>query len=282
MKSAFGFRWRSTVGFFLVLAMFLLALPALAQVGYIDATSGFLKEQTFHASAAETTNGSSAIIDAGAYQGGVLTLAVTVVSGTNPTLDVAFQTCSANLAASCVTLQSATQVTAAGTQLIQVNGFGRYIRMTWTIGGTATPTFTFSIYGAFKPDYFQAQTGPGDPCENPAFPKQSVPIAVSSATTAVLVPSFTGKATYVCGITALFTSGTSPTMLLKYGTQTSTACDTGAVNLTGVMNITATAGQGLVIGTGTSLLTAPASNQLCITSAGTTPNYQGFLTYVQQ
>ena len=273
--------WRMALGCVLAL---LLMLPALAhaQIGYIDATSGFLKENTFVASGAQTASGASAIIDAGAYQSGILTVAVTAVSGTNPTLDVNFQTCTANSAATCVPMQSVSQFTAIGSQLLQVSGFGRYVRVIWTIGGTATPTFTFSVYGAFKPYTGQAQTNVGDPCAMAGIPKQSAAIAVSSATTAAIVPSVGSKVIYVCGVAVTYTSGTTPTLQFRTGTQTSTACDTGAASLTGVMSIPAAAGQGLIIGAGASSFSTPSGNQLCITSGGTTPNFNGFLTYVQQ
>jgi len=46
--------------------------------------------------------------------------------------------------------------------------------------------------------------------------------------------------------------------------------------------VQATSGTATIIGAGHTVFTTPAANQLCVTSGGTTPNLNGFLTYVQQ
>jgi len=150
-------------GFFLALVLMLLAVlstvaPAQTTPNYIDASSGFLKQYTFAASAARTTSSNSAVIDLGAYAGGEIFVMATAKTGT-PTLDVAFQDCGDSACAHPVTLASATQFSDVGTQRIPVTGFGRYVWVTWTIGGSNTPGFTFSIVGFFKP-YPNTATSP--------------------------------------------------------------------------------------------------------------------------
>jgi hypothetical protein len=274
-----------TLGWLLALLLTLLIVPMMAhaQVGYIDATSGFLKEYNFHSTGiTETASGASPVIDVGAYHGGEFTIQATALTGTNPTLDVMVQACQDATTTYCVPLQMAEQFTAAGTHQLHVKGFARWLRVLWTIGGTGTPSATFSIYGAFKPYGGEIRVGLGDPCQQPGIPKQSLPIAVSAAGTTALVPTVGTKVTTVCAITTIFASGTSPTVQFKAGTQTTTACDTNPVTLTGAMSLPVTAGQGLVLGAGGTLFAAPSGNQLCVVAGGTTPAFNGVLTYVQQ
>lgn len=274
-----------SLGLFLALVLMILLLPmfAHAQVGYIDATSGFLKEYNFHSTGVtETASGASPVIDVGAYHGGEFTIQATALTGTNPTLDVAVLSCQDATTNYCTHLQMSEQFTAAGTKQLHVKGFARWLQVTWTIGGTGSPSVTFSVYGAFKPYGAEMRVGLGDPCQQGGIPKQSVPIAISGAGTTALVPTVGTKVVTVCAVTAIYTSGTSPTMQFKAGTQTSAACDTGALTLTGAMNLPATSGQGLVLGAGGALFTAPSGNQLCVVAGGTSPVFNGVLTYVQQ
>lgn len=116
-----------------------------------------------------------------------------------------------------------------------------------------------------------------DPCQNPTVPKTSIPIAITSATTTQLVAVSAGKSIYVCGgKTSL--SGTTPSILFEYGT--STNC-TGTHALTGT--ITPTTGSIFSLDGQGVQLKAPASNGLCVVTAGTgTPLWEGYLEYVQQ
>jgi hypothetical protein len=86
----------------------------------------------------------------GAYDVGNIIVMVTAVSGTSPTLLVNFDVCADNTATNCVLHTASASITATGTYVIKVNQFARYVRLSYTIGGT-TPSFTFSAYGAFKP-----------------------------------------------------------------------------------------------------------------------------------
>ena len=64
--------------------------------------------------------------------------------------------------------------------------------------------------------------------------------------------------------------------MVKYGT--GTACDTGAVSLTGAMRFVDEGGMALSAGQG-SLFRTAAGNALCITAA--TGAVTGFITYAQ-
>lgn len=117
-----------------------------------DATAAFVKEVSILASAARTATGDSgAPVDLAAYNSGNIFVDVTAVSGTTPTLDIAFEVCTTAAAASCAySHTTGTQITAVSKQVIKVTNFGRYGRVKFTIAGT-TPSFTFSVDGAFKP-----------------------------------------------------------------------------------------------------------------------------------
>lgn len=118
-----------------------------------------------------------------------------------------------------------------------------------------------------------------DPCQSAAIPKSSAAINIGSATTTAVVAKATGKVTYVCSFNASI-AGTSPTVLFKYGTQTTTPCDTGATSVSGTY--APTSGSVLALGTGSVTMQTAVTTDLCITTAGTGPSVQGVLTYVQQ
>lgn len=128
-----------------------------------------------------------------------------------------------------------------------------------------------------------AQPVQADPCSYAV--KSSASINISSATTTQLVAISGSTAIYVCGFTVTINQiiTTANTIQFEYGT--STNC-TGVNKLTGLFGAGGiTAGLPIAVtygyGTGT-IFTAPASNGLCALTAGTTPNIQGVLTYVQQ
>ena len=139
-----------------------LALAALPFLGAVagppqiqsvrDAQSAFIKEATILASAARTASGnSSSPIDVAAYAGGVIAIDVTAVSGTSPSMTVNVVTCSDSGTSNCGFVHTASSaITATGKTLLKVNNFGRFVRIEYTISGTS-PSFTFSVYGAFKP-----------------------------------------------------------------------------------------------------------------------------------
>lgn len=98
------------------------------------------------ASAARTATAAGTaleIADKGAVR---LLLDVTAVTGTNPTLDVTIET-SYDGSTGWTSLGTFTQNTAVSSQRKNFSGADRFVRASWVIGGTATPTFTFSIVG---------------------------------------------------------------------------------------------------------------------------------------
>lgn len=117
-----------------------------------------------------------------------------------------------------------------------------------------------------------------DPCLNPEIMQSSAVVAQGASATTKLVEAVTGSAIYVCGFAAT-AAGTTPTFTFVRGTRVTADCDTGSGNLSGAMVPSATTGVISIGGRGT-VLTAPASNQLCLTTAATT-NIQGVLNYVQ-
>jgi hypothetical protein len=118
------------------------------------------------ASAAVTATGNNGSIAVPDRAVGVhLVLDITAVSGTNPTLDVKLQRYDP-ASAKWVDLTSAAwaQKTGTGTSDLTVypgiaetanlsvsDVMTEELRIVWTIGGTATPTFTFSIGGTWLP-----------------------------------------------------------------------------------------------------------------------------------
>ncbi len=139
-----------------------------------------------------------------------------------------------------------------------------------------------------------ALAGPGvqgDPCSNPMASRVTVPVAVSTTGTTLLMAAIAttanqqGMAIDLCGGVLDATSGTSPTAEILCGTQTTNPCDTnntGASILTGGAML-------LVAGTplplGGSPLTqgaCPQGYQLCITAGGTSPVIHGWVVGAYQ
>lgn len=114
-----------------------------------------------------------------------------------------------------------------------------------------------------------------DPCADPNVAKSSVAISVTSATTTNLVSASGTTKVYVCAFEISSVGGTSK---LEYGTTSSTACDTGATALTGPF----AAASNVNLSGGGTLMSTPASQQLCIVSGASTTATAGVLTYVQQ
>lgn len=107
-------------------------------------------ENTLHASVATTASGNSNDLPVSAYVRGVFYLDVTVVSGTNPTLDVIIEGKDA-LSGTYFTLATFAQKIAAGFERKELATlFDGWIRAKWTIGGTDTPTFTFTVGAVLK------------------------------------------------------------------------------------------------------------------------------------
>ena len=111
-----------------------------------------IQSEQFAASAARTANGNtqSTPIDCGLMKEGNFFLDVTVVSGTSPTLDVVVQTKDPE-SGDWFTLTSFTQATGVTAEMKSVAAnMGNKLAIAWTIGGSDTPTFTFSVGAILK------------------------------------------------------------------------------------------------------------------------------------
>lgn len=100
------------------------------------------------ASAARTATANGTAFDTSDVDEITATLAVTAASGTDETLDVILQTTADGT--NYYTAGSFTQKTATGTEAKVFTGLGSLSRWRWTIGGTDTPTFTFSVTATYE------------------------------------------------------------------------------------------------------------------------------------
>jgi hypothetical protein len=127
--------------------------------------------------------------------------------------------------------------------------------------------------------------GASDPCADVSAPKSSVPINISSATTTQLVALSGSTVVYVCGYTAAAGAGTNPSIQFEYGT--GSTCGTGTTVITGAMATGVTVATGVpgpifYAGPDATVFKTAAGAALCAVTGGTTPNFQGYLSYVQQ
>lgn len=107
---------------------------------------------TLHASAAETSNGNTQNypVDAAGFVEANFFIEVTAASGTDPTLDIDIQTWDP-IGDTWQTLTSFTQATSTTDEMKIVScNLGRKIAIAWTIGGTDTPSFTFTVSAILK------------------------------------------------------------------------------------------------------------------------------------
>lgn len=96
--------------------------------------------------AAISATGSSAVMETGDRASMRLTANFSAVAGTNPTLDIAVMTCETSdgtfrLAGNFL------QFTGATSKRETITGLDRYVRLDYTLGGTANPAFTGTISG---------------------------------------------------------------------------------------------------------------------------------------
>lgn len=155
--------------------------------------------------------------------------------------------------------------------------------------GTVTVSITLT-QAAIDPSLVVAASitniaGASDPCQDVSAVKSNVVINIATATTTALITPVVGQGIYICGYQAVAGAGTNPSLQFEYGT--GATCGTGTTVLTGAMatgvTVSATApGPIFQGGGGNTLFKSGLSAGLCIVSGGTTPNFQGFVTYVQQ
>lgn len=163
------------------------------------------------------------------------------------------------------------------------------VRVSAITSGTINVTITLT-QASIDPSLVVAASitniaGASDPCSDVSAVKSSVPIAIASATTTQLVALSGTTTIYVCGYLAVGGAGTNPSIQFEYGT--GTACATSPVTLTGAMatgvTVSTTApGPIFYGGPDATLFKTASGNALCAVTGGTTPNFQGYLTYVQQ
>lgn len=127
--------------------------------------------------------------------------------------------------------------------------------------------------------------GTTDPCLNSSILKSSKAVSISSATTTSIVAVSGSTAVYICGgaLTIAPSATTADTATLEYGTGASCTSPTVLTGAFGAGDVTSAAPPIVVHlnSFGTSM-TVPASNGLCILSAGTAVSIQGFISYVQE
>jgi hypothetical protein len=95
-------------------------------------------------SAARGVTGNGSSIDTGERGTLRLLLDITVVSGTSPTITVSVE--QSHNGTTWRAHSSFAAATAVSSERKSFGGIDRYVRATWTIGGT-TPSFTFAVTG---------------------------------------------------------------------------------------------------------------------------------------
>jgi hypothetical protein len=108
---------------------------------------------SFHPTAARTSTGNGTGVDLRQYDGDVVLIldSAAAGAGTNPTLDVTVEHSDASGSGyTAITSTAFAQVTSTASQqklVISKDEARRYVRVTYTIGGTNSPSFTFSVTG---------------------------------------------------------------------------------------------------------------------------------------
>lgn len=105
---------------------------------------------TFAASAARTGTVAlvSPIFDLGGYNAITIALLASAKTGTTPTLDCLFEDSVDGV--TWYTHTAFTQLVDNGSAIKRLSAFSRYGRITTTIGGTATPGYTYSVLAHLK------------------------------------------------------------------------------------------------------------------------------------
>lgn len=108
-----------------------------------------LREQLVPSAARTTNSDTGALGGYGPMTQGVVQLNVTAIAGTTPTLDVKVE--DSVDGTNWNSVQAFTQVTAAGRLVLRITApFSDLLRVSWTIGGTAGPSFTFDVWAYFE------------------------------------------------------------------------------------------------------------------------------------
>lgn len=126
---------RSLAAFIIILT---LVLPSAAS-DHATRTITLLSSGVKTAATAQST-----AFDVSAYQEGQILVDVTVEASTS-TLDIVIQTSPDNV--TWYTHTTISQITATGQYRQAITNFGKYLRISYTVGGTS---YTFSVVGVFK------------------------------------------------------------------------------------------------------------------------------------
>lgn len=108
---------------------------------------------SLHPTAARTSTGNGTGVDVRQLDGDLVLIldSAAAGAGTNPTLDVTVEhSDTSGSGYTAITGAAFTQVTSTASQqklVINKDGAKRYVRVTYTIGGTSSPSFTFSVTG---------------------------------------------------------------------------------------------------------------------------------------
>lgn len=87
---------------------------------------------------------SGPVANPGTARACILYVHCTAVSGTTPTLDVSLEESNDNVTYTAITGSGITQLTAAGNRIAYAAVNKQYVRATASVGGSASPTATFS------------------------------------------------------------------------------------------------------------------------------------------
>ena len=119
-------------------------------------------------------------------------------------------------------------------------------------------------------------SGGGNPCHNPAATLQSTGVTTAGTTAAQIIALSGTTKIFICSLTVIGQSGTTPTFSLVQGTGTN--CATGQ---TVVVPAFATPANTL-FSFSTPVSVGVAGNALCYLQTGTTPVTKVQLTWIQQ
>lgn len=103
------------------------------------------------ASALVSANGNTGWIACETYSEVEFVTNVTAITGNTPTLTIAVLTADDTSGTNQSTVKTGSALTGTGTQELIAAGLSNYFEITWTLGGTGTPTATFSIAGIARP-----------------------------------------------------------------------------------------------------------------------------------
>lgn len=225
--------------------------------------------------AAANTNSSTTLQPPSGNSSGTL---IFQYAATGPSGSKITAQCLSNAGAN-LTLYTFSPGTGTAAQLFPVSASAcPFVTLSYTSGGASATTY--SLEYVFNP--IGVQTTTNDPC-NSGSAKATALFSITTATTTQIVGLVTGKAIYVCGISAQENSNTGNiTYQWEYGTGSTCAGGTTALSGTYATDNNQIATQSLA---GVTLLTAPLSNALCIVSTGApgaNAGIFGFVSYAQQ